>query len=384
MVEKYAYITGWGKYVPEIVLTNDDLAQIVDTSDEWISSHTGIRERHMAGPKDTVVSMSVAAAKDALDRAGIRGSELDLIIVATTSPDYQLPGAAPLLQDRLGADKAAAFDLRSGCTGFIYAMSVAAQFIARGIYQRVLIVGAEVVTPFVDWNDRRTCVLFGDGAGCAVIEARDEPGGIGAIHLGSKGSKWDSLYVEGAGSAYPLCPETLKKGRHYLRMDGQTVGRFAVRTMLRGTRDALRASGLAWSDVDLMIPHQSNLRLIEFAAKKLRFPLDRVFVNVDRYANMSTASIPVALCEAAEEGRLGDGDHVLLVGFGAGLTSATAMIQWGAPEGPRRRLVWWRFVPLGKQALSRTRERVRSAMQTAASTAGTLLLPFLSSFRKKK
>jgi 3-oxoacyl-[acyl-carrier-protein] synthase-3 len=289
-----------------------------------------------------------------------------------------------MLQDRLGANKAAAFDLRSGCTGFIYGLSVASQFISSGMYQRVLVVGAEVITPFVDWNDRRTCVLFGDGAGCAVLEARDEPGGIGLIRLGSKGSNWDSLYVVGAGSAYPLCPATWTERRHCLQMDGQTLGRFAVRTMLRRTRETIRASGLSWSDVDLLIPHQANLRLIEFAVKKLRFPMDKVFVNVDRYANMSTASIPVALCEAAEQGRLKDGDRVMLVGFGSGLTWATALIQWGAPERPRRRLVWWRFVPMRRETLNTVRDRVRSVAQTVSSAAGTLLMPFLSSFRRKK
>ena len=383
-MEKYAYITGWGKYLPKTVLTNDDLAKIVDTSDEWISSHTGIRERRIAGPEESVASMSVAAARDALDRAGLRGSDLDLIIMATSSPDYQLPGAAGIVQDQLGANKAAAFDLRSGCSGFVYGLSVASQFIATGTYERILVVGAEVISQAVDWSDRRTCVLFGDGAGCAILEARDEPGGIACIQMGTKGSAYDALYVPAAGSLYPLCPKTWTERRHFIRMDGQKLGRFAVRTMLKASRDAVRTSGLSWSEVDLFIPHQANRRLIEFSARKLRFPMEKVFLNLDRYANMSTASIPVALCEAAEQGRLKDGDHVLLVGFGSGLSWATAVIQWGAPERPRRRLVWWRFVPLGKEALSSARETVRSAMDSVSSAAGTVLLPFLSSLKRRK
>jgi len=383
-VEKYAYITGWGKYIPEVVLTNDDLAKIVDTSDEWISDHTGIRERHIAGPEDTVASMSVAAAKDALDRAGIRGSDLDLIIMATSSPDYLLPGAAGIVQDRLGAHKAAAFGLRAGCSGFVYALSIARQFIATGAYEHILVVGAEVTSAAVDWSDRRTCVLFGDGAGAAILEGRDDPGGIISIQMGTKGSAYDALYVPGLGSAYPPCPKTLAERRNVIHMDGQKAGRFAARTLLRNSRDAVRASGLSWPEIDLFIPHQANLRLIEFAARKLRFPMEKMFINLDRYANMSTASIPVALCEAAEQGRLKDGDHVLLVGFGSGLNWATAVIQWGAPERPRRRLVWWRFVPLPKEALASAREALHSAADTVSSTAGAILLPFLSSLRKRK
>jgi len=383
-VEKHAYITGWGKYIPQWILTNDDLATIVDTSDEWISSHTGIRERHIANADETTATMSVAAAKDALRQAGIRGSDLDLIIMATSSPDYHLPGAAGIVQDRLGAHRAAAFDLRAGCSGFMYGLSVASQFIATGVYQHVLVVGAEVISPAVDWSDRRTCVLFGDGAGAAVLEGRDEPGGILSVRLGCKGSDYDALYVPGAGSAYPMCPRTMEERRHVIHMNGQKAGRFAVRVMLRESREALRACGLSWSDIDLFIPHQANLRLIEFAAKKLHFPMEKVFINLDRYANMSTASIPVALCEAAEQGRLKDGDYVLLVGFGSGLSWATAVIQWGVPEAPRRRLVWWRFVPINREALVSSREALRSAMNSVSSMAGTVLLPFLSSLRRKK
>lgn len=263
-------------------------------------------------------------------------------------------------------------------------MSIASQFIATGMYERILVVGAEVISLAVDWSDRRTCVLFGDGAGAAILEARDEPGGIMHIRMGTKGSAYDALYVPGCGSVYPLCPLTRKERRHVIHMDGQRAGRFAARTMLRESREAVRASGLSWSEIDLFIPHQANLRLIEFATKKLHFPMEKVFINLDRYANMSTASIPVALCEAAEQGRLKDGDHVLLVGFGSGLSWATTVIQWGAPERPVRRLVWWRFVPLGKEALSSAREALHSAVDTISSTAGTILLPFLSSLRRKK
>jgi len=383
-LQKYAQITGWGKYIPRWTLTNDDLAQIVDTSDEWITSHTGIRERHVASSEETVAFMAVEAARIALKRAGLSPSNLDLIIVATSSPDYQLPGAAGIVQDRLGAHRAAAFDLRSGCSGFVYGLAVASQFIAGGVYQNALVIGAEVISQYIDWSDRRMCVLFGDGAGAAVLEATDMPCGIISFQLGCKGSAHDALYVPGGGSVHPLCPETWRRGWHHIRMDGHRVARFAVRTMIRSTKEALRQSGLSWSDIDLFIPHQSNLRLIEYTAKKLRIPREKIFVNLDRYANMSTASIPVALCEAAEQGRLHDGDNVLLVGFGAGLSWATAVIHWGVRQKRKPRLISWRFVPLSEEALSALVDKARTTVQMISSSVVATLVPFFSSIKRKK
>lgn len=329
----YAHITGWGKYVPRTVLTNDDLATFLDTSDEWIRQHTGIRERRIATGDETVATMSAAAARAALDVAGLTPQDLDLIILSTSSPDRQLPGAAPLLQAELGAAQAAAFDMRSGCSGFVYALSIARQFVACGTYRRVLVVGAEVVSRYLDWRDRRTCVLFGDGAGAAVVEGSEAPGGVLFTAMGTQGQDYEALTVKAGGSAYPVCPRTVSLGYHHIEMDGQRTASFALRTLLRRASQAVEGAGLTWDDIDLFIPHQANLRLIELTAEKLHVPMARMFVNVDRYANMSTASVPVALAEAAEGGRIKPGDRVLLLAFGAGLAWGTAVIEWGAGGG---------------------------------------------------
>lgn len=334
----YAHITGWGKYLPRVVLTNDDLTHVVDTSDEWIVEHTGIRQRHIATGNETVVSMSAEAAREALATADRSPEDLDLIIVSTSSPDRQLPGAAPMLQARLGATNAAAFDMRSGCSGFIYALSIARQFIASGTYRCVLVVGAEIVSRNLDWSDRRTCVLFGDGAGAAVLEARDIPGGLVFTALGTQGQDYDALTAKTGGSEYPMCPVSVERKWNTIELDGRRTATFAVRTLLRRANQAVAGAGLTWDDIDLFIPHQANIRLIEMASDKLGVPMERIFVNVDRYANMSTASIPVALAEAAQQGRIQDGQHVLLLAFGAGLAWGTAIIRWGNTGGdsPRR------------------------------------------------
>jgi 3-oxoacyl-[acyl-carrier-protein] synthase-3 len=339
----YAHITGWGKYIPPTVLTNADLAELVDTSDQWIVEHTGIRERHIAVGEETVVTMSAQAARQALSVAGRTADDLDLIIVSTSSPDRQLPGAAPMLQAALGASRAAAFDLRSGCSGFLYALAVARQFIACGTYRCILVVGAEIVSRNTNWQDRRTCVLFGDGAGAVVVEANEAPGGILHTAMGTQGKDYDALTVKAGGSEYPMCAATYARRWNTIELDGQRTASFAVRTLLRQSTQAVTNAGLAWPDIELFIPHQANLRLIELAAEKLGLSLERVFVNVDRYANLSAASVAVALCEAAEQGRLHPGDHVLLVAFGAGLSWAAVVVQWGAAaagSGPSR---WRRF-----------------------------------------
>jgi 3-oxoacyl-[acyl-carrier-protein] synthase-3 len=330
-LSRYAYVTGWGKYIPKVVLTNDDLAEIVDTSDAWIVEHTGIKERHVATGEETVAYMSARAARDALAMAGRSPDDLDLIIVSTSSPDRQLPGASFIVQAMLGAARAAAFDLRSGCSGFIASLAVARQFIGSGTYHCVLVVGAEVVLKNVNWKDRRTCVLFGDGAGAVVLEGGDAPGGILFTAMGAQGKDYQALTVKAGGSEYSMCPVTTERGYHTIELDGRKTADFAVRTLLRRPAEAVSRAGLTLDDIELFIPHQANLRLIELASERLGIPMERIFVNVDRYANMSTASIAVALTEAAEGGRLKAGDHVLLTGFGAGLAWATAVIRWGTP-----------------------------------------------------
>ncbi|MGI5915578.1 MAG: beta-ketoacyl-ACP synthase III [Anaerolineae bacterium] len=353
---RYAHITGWGKYLPRVVLTNDDMAQIVDTSDEWIVEHTGIRRRHIATGDETVVSMALEAAQEALATAGRSPDDLDLIIVSTSSPDRQLPGAAPILQARLGASNSAAFDMRSGCAGFIYALSIARQFIVGGNYRCVLVVGAEVVSRNLDWSDRRTCVLFGDGAGAAILEAGESPGGVIHTALGTQGQDYDALTVKTGGSEYPMCPVSVERKWNTIEMDGRRTAMFAVRTLLRRANQAVTDAGLTWDDIDLFIPHQANVRLIEMASERLNVPMERIFVNVDRYANMSTASVPVALAEAAQQGRIRDGQHVLLLAFGAGLSWATAVIRWGTGEGESPATYRQR------RSIARTRQRLANSL----------------------
>jgi len=329
---KYASIVGWGKYVPERTLSNRDIEKMVNTSDEWIYSHTGIRERRIAAPDETVATMSVAASRAALRVAAVEPADLDLIIVGTSSPDYLLPGAAGIIQDKLGAHRAAAFDMRSGCSSFVYGLAVGTQFILTGTYRHVLVIGAEIISKFLDWHDRRTCVLFGDGAGAVVLQPSDEPTGLLTCRLGSDGAGCNALYMPGGGSKHPFSQEVLDQGWHRIRMDGKRILKFALRTPVQAALEALAAADLSAADVALLIPQQSNVRLIGSICRQLGLPEERAFVNVDKYANMSAASIPVAICEAAEEGRIEPGDHVLLLAFGAGLTWAAAVVTWGVPE----------------------------------------------------
>ncbi len=329
---KYARIAGWGKYVPESILTNRRLEQMVETSDEWIYSRTGIRERRIASPAETVSTMSVAASQAALSVAGLDPADLDLIIAGTSSPDYLMPAAASMIQEELKAERAAAFDLRAGCAGFVYGLSVGTQFIASGMYQNVLVLGAEITSKFIDWEDRNTCILFGDGAGAVVLQAHDEPTGLVASNLGSQGADYSALYVPGGGSKHPFSQDVLDRGLQHIRMDGQRLYKFAVSTPVRVARETLDSAGLTIDDIKLMIPHQANMRIVESICKRLGIPEDRVFVNIDKYGNTSAASIAIALCEAAEEGRLEPGDHILLLGFGAGLTWAAGVVRWGVPE----------------------------------------------------
>jgi len=374
---KYSRIAGWGKYAPEKVLTNQDLEKMVDTSDKWIVTRTGIRERRIAAPEETTATMSVEAARAALDKAQLRPTDLDLIIVATSSPDHFLPPVSSMVQDMLGAKGVAAFTLVAGCTGFVYALATAHQFIANGTYDNVLVVGAELISRFVDWEDRSTCVLFGDGAGAVVLTASDMPGGVLSFVLGSDGSLGDALIVPASGSKEPFSQKVLDERTHYIRMDGRRVLRFAIRIMSKAAVEAVKASGLSLSDIDLLIPHQANLRIIELARRHLGLPEEKVFINVDRYGNTSAASIPIALCEAIEEGWVNEGDNLVMVGFGGGLTWAATVVHMGVME-TLPRLVAWRFVPVGSLPLEEMKVAARATMDALAFKASALLLPLYS------
>ncbi len=329
-MSRYSAITGWGKYVPEKALTNADLEKIVDTSDEWITTRTGIKKRHIAAPGESASSFSVNAAREALERAGIEGKDLDLIIVATVSYDYRFPSTANLVQHALGA-QCGAFDMQAACTGFIYAMTVAHQFITTGAAKHVLVVGVELLSKVVNYEDRATCILFGDGAGAVVLSASEEPGGLLGFTLGSDGAKPELLYIPAGGSKEPLTEEGLREGRQWVQMQGSEVFKFATRIMGTAMEEALAHAGMSVDDMDLFIPHQANLRIIESASKRLGLPMEKVFVNIQEYGNTSAAAVPIALCEAIEQGRIQQGQHVGMVAFGAGLTWAAAVVKWTAP-----------------------------------------------------
>jgi 3-oxoacyl-[acyl-carrier-protein] synthase-3 len=358
-VTAHAHVVGWGKSVPPRVLTNDDLAQMVDTSDEWIRSRTGIAERHVVVDGETTSSMALQAAWQALAVAGLTPAQLELIIVATVTPDYAFPATACLVQDGLGATRAAAFDLSAGCTGFIYGLSVAADLISSGAYENALVIGAETLSRIIDWSDRATCVLFGDGAGAVVLQANGANGGVLSTILGADGSGGDLLRLPAGGSMSPTSHVTVDEGLHYLKMEGRQVYRFAVRAMPTATRQVLERAGLALSDVKLVIPHQANQRIIEASTRSLGLESGLVYSNLDRYGNTSAASIPIALCEAAEEGRIAQDDLVVCVGFGAGLTWGAAAVRWSVPFPPvppsRLERMW--------QALRSRSARLRSAVR---------------------
>lgn len=327
----YAHITGWGMSVPEKVLTNDDLAQMVDTNDEWIRERTGIRERHIAGKDDTTASLATNAAANALRVAKLPPDEVELIVVATSSPEYTFPSTASIVQDRLGAEKAGAFDLSAACTGFIFALNIASQAIRSGSIKSAVVIGSETLSRIVDWTDRSTCILFGDGAGAFVLQAREEPGGVLSAVMRSDGSGADLLSIPGGGSAHPTTSQTILDGLHFIHMNGNEVFRFATRVMASASKEAIEKAGLRTEDIQLIVPHQANLRIIQAAARGLKLPMERFFVNVDKYGNTSTASIPIAVCEAAEQGLLQPGFNTVMVGFGAGLTWGSLAVHWTGP-----------------------------------------------------
>ncbi len=371
---KYGRIVGWGMYVPERILTNQDLEEMVDTSDEWIVSRTGIRERRIAGEGETTATMSVSSAQKALEVAGLKAKEIDLIIVATTSPDQLVPPVSSIIQDKLGASNAGAFELAAGCTGFVYGMVVAQQFIASGAYRNVMVIGTELISRFVDWQDRNTCVLFGDGSGTVILQACDEPTGVLSFVLGSDGSDADALIIRGGGSAWPFDQDVLDQRAQFIEMDGRTVFRFATRVLGRATNEVVAAAGLTMDDIEMVVPHQANLRIIQSACRQLDLPQDKVLINLDRYGNTSTASIPMGLCEALESGRIKEGDILVLVGFGAGLTWAAATLQLGLSESSRRAIPWNIRLPAWSTVRKTANRTVGIVL--AVLTAG--LLPFFS------
>ena len=328
---RYAHIVGWGMSLPERVMTNDDWAQLVDTSDEWIRTRTGIVERRIASEGETTLTLSLEAARQALEVAKLSPAQLDLIIVATVTPEHLFPATACLVQDSLGAIRAGAFDLSAGCSGFVYALSLAADTIRAGTCRHVLVIGAETLSRVIDWKDRTTCVLFGDGAGAVVVSGSESPGGILSSALGSDGSGGDHLIIPAGGSKLPASHETVEKGLHYTRMNGREVFRFASRSMDKAARLVCERADVSLSDVKLFVPHQANMRIIKSAARALKLEDDRMVTNLDRYGNTSAASIPIALCEAIADGRVHRGDYLVLVGFGAGLTWGAVALQWGVP-----------------------------------------------------
>jgi 3-oxoacyl-[acyl-carrier-protein] synthase III len=322
-------ITGIGTRAPERVMKNDELAQMVDTSDEWIIERTGIRERRVAAPDEAMSDLALPAAEVALEQAGVKASALDLIVVATVTPDMFFPSTGAILADRLGAKEAAAYDLSAGCTGFVYAIAQAHGMVASGLVDHALVVGGDVLSRIVDWEDRSTCVLFGDGAGAVVLE-RVADGGFLGFELGADGSGGPQLYMPAGGSRTPATAETVAARQHFAKMNGREVFKFATRVLVDSAEKILDECEVSVDEVDVYVPHQANVRIIDYARKKLGIPEERTVVNVDRYGNTSSGSIPLALGDAKADGRLAAGEMVLMTGMGAGLTWGSALIEWTA------------------------------------------------------
>ncbi|MCZ2115830.1 MAG: ketoacyl-ACP synthase III [Anaerolineae bacterium] len=361
MMTRYAHIVGWGCYLPDRTVTNDELSQIVDTSDEWIYQRTGIRTRHIAAAHETTATLAFEAAARALAVADMHPSQVDLIIVATSTPAYMFPSTACLVQDYLGATKAAAFDLSAACSGFVYALQMAAQSIATGSMRNAIIIGSETMSRVLDWSDRSTCVLFGDGAGAVVLKGSSIPGGVMATTLRSDGSGADLLSLPALyHNPVPVMGAEFSTNGHHkniIDMDGRQVYRFATNVIASSIQDVLRQAELTADDIALIIPHQANTRIIETAAKKLKMPMEKFYLNVEHNGNTSAASIPLALCDAVREGRLKPNDNVVFVGFGGGLTWGASVVKWGvrpqeaAPSGNE-----WKRV---RYVLARGRSRLR-------------------------
>ena len=327
---RQAHVTGWGRYAPAQVLTNADLERMVDTSDEWIRSRTGIRERRVAAAHETTASMAAVAGLRAIAVAGLQPDDIDLILLGTLTPDYWMPSTAALVKEAIGNTRAAAMDVMAACSGFVYAYASAHAHIVSGMARHALVIGAETLTRFLDYSDRNTCILFGDGAGAVVLSASDEPGGGLGIELTTEPSGAYMIWLPAGGAKAPPSLDTLARREHFIRMEGRETYRFATRTLATTALTAVERAGLQPSDIDLFIPHQANIRIIEAVAKGLDLPMERMFVNVDRYGNTSAASIPIALAEAVDSGRVRVGDDIVMVAFGAGFTSGAIALRWTA------------------------------------------------------
>ena len=328
---RYAAISGWGMAVPRRIVTNDELAQRIETSDAWIRSRTGITQRHVAGPDEPTSALAVAAGREALARAGIPPEMVDMVIVATCTPDRPFPATACTVQQRLGITHSGAFDLAAACSGFVYGLSVGTSLIRSGASQTLLLIAADVFTHLIDWEDRNTCVLFGDGAGAVVLQATDQPFGVLASNTGAWGAGEELMAVDVGGTLMPATAALLEQRRQYVYMNGREIFKHAVRGMCESAEQALADAAVTLDKIRLVVPHQANVRIIEALAKRLNLPMDRVFVNLDRYGNTSAASVPIALYESAQQGRLAQGDLVLLTAFGGGLTWGSCVLRWGSP-----------------------------------------------------
>jgi 3-oxoacyl-[acyl-carrier-protein] synthase-3 len=323
-----AVIRGTGSSLPEKILTNEELERMVETSNDWIMSRTGIRERHVARPDEFMSMFATRAAEGALRSAGLQGSDLDLVICATVTPDSPIPATSCIVQNNLGATGAAAFDMSAGCTGFIYGLAIADSLIASGMYRNIMLIGAELLSKYVNWKDRTTCVLFGDGAGAVVLTPGEESAGVLATTLRADGNLADFIYVPAGGTREPASERTVAEGRHFIRMKGNETFKMAVRSMEDSARTVLREAGIDTDDVDLFIPHQANRRIIDAVGSRLGLRDDQVYINVDRIGNTSAASIPIALNEAIQKDLVKEGSTILLAAFGTGLTWGAAVVRW--------------------------------------------------------
>jgi 3-oxoacyl-[acyl-carrier-protein] synthase III len=331
-------VTGWGMYAPQRVLTNQELERVVDTSDEWIVQRTGIRERRIAAPNETTATMSAIAGKRAIAVAGLEPNDIDVILVATLTPDYWMPSTGALVKEAIGNTRAAAMDVMAACSGFVYAYSVADAYLRSGAFKNALVIGAETLSRFLDYSDRSTCILFGDGAGAVVLSASDEAGGgMAGLEMTTDPDGAYMIWLPSGGARSPVSGQTLARGEHYVRMEGRETYRYATKTLASSALTAIERAGWQADEIDLFIPHQANIRIIESVAKGLGLPMDKMFVNVDRYGNTSAASVGIALAEAVNTGRIKVGDKVVLVAFGAGLTSGAIALEWTAdPLNGRR------------------------------------------------
>jgi 3-oxoacyl-[acyl-carrier-protein] synthase-3 len=321
-------IIGTGSYLPEKILTNDDLSKIVDTSDEWITTRTGIKERRVAAKDEQTSDMGAKAALNAIEQAGIAPTDIDLILVATATPDMLFPATACFVQKKIGATNAACLDISAACAGFLFGVEIAQQFITSHTHDIVLVIGAEKLTSITNWTDRNTCVLFGDGAGAAVLGHRGSAHGVISTHIGSDGEYTDILFMPGGGSRCPITKENADKNLATIHMTGKDVYKQAVTAMLSASRKALEQAGLTIDDIACVIPHQANLRIIEGIADRLKIPVEKFYVNLDKYGNTSAAAVAIALDEANRSGRIKSGDYILMVVFGGGLTWASTIIEW--------------------------------------------------------